>query len=39
MVQLRLYTENGAIQDRVVSRRDPGFYRAARDIEWGDPWP
>jgi ribosomal protein RSM22 (predicted rRNA methylase) len=39
MVQLRLCTGDGAIQDRVVSKRNPDDYRAARGVEWGDPWP
>jgi len=26
------------LEDAVVTRREPG-YRAARDAEWGDPWP
>ncbi|WP_236594217.1 small ribosomal subunit Rsm22 family protein [Saccharothrix sp. 6-C] len=39
MVQLRLCAQDGAIEDRVVSKRDPDAYRAARDVEWGDPWP
>ncbi|MBW4720418.1 small ribosomal subunit Rsm22 family protein [Saccharothrix obliqua] len=39
MVQLRVCAGDGELRDRVVSKRDPDAYRAARDVEWGDPWP
>jgi ribosomal protein RSM22 (predicted rRNA methylase) len=36
-VRLVLCTPSG-VEDAVVTRRDE-MYRAARDVEWGDPWP
>ncbi|RKT55245.1 small ribosomal subunit Rsm22 family protein [Saccharothrix australiensis] len=39
MARLRLCAGDGTAVDRVVSKRDPDAYRAARDVEWGDPWP
>jgi ribosomal protein RSM22 (predicted rRNA methylase) len=39
LVQLRLCTPSGAATDEIVSQRQGARYRAARDVEWGDPWP
>ncbi|SEQ95840.1 small ribosomal subunit Rsm22 family protein [Actinokineospora terrae] len=38
MVSLRLCGPDG-LADTIVSKRDPAAYRAARDTDWGDPWP
>jgi ribosomal protein RSM22 (predicted rRNA methylase) len=37
-VTLDLCTEDGLVRN-VVSRRDGALYKAARDADWGDPWP
>ena len=39
MVQLRLCTGEGTVEDQVVSKRHGGLYRDARDTTWGDEWP
>jgi ribosomal protein RSM22 (predicted rRNA methylase) len=39
LVSLRLCAGAGGLEDAVVSKRQGDRYRAARDVEWGDPWP
>jgi ribosomal protein RSM22 (predicted rRNA methylase) len=39
MVQLRLCTGEGTLEDQVVSKRHGELYRDARDTTWGDEWP
>jgi ribosomal protein RSM22 (predicted rRNA methylase) len=38
LVKFRLCTADG-IASAIVSKRQTGLYRAARDLEWGDRWP
>ena len=38
LVSLRLCTPAG-LQTVIVSKRQGDLYRAAKDTEWGDPWP
>jgi len=38
MVELRVCLD-GRIEERTLSRRDGPAWRAARDLEWGDPVP
>ncbi|ADB31558.1 Ribosomal small subunit Rsm22 [Kribbella flavida DSM 17836] len=39
LVSLRLCTDAGQLQEAIVSKRQGPLYRAARDTEFGDPWP
>ncbi len=39
LVSLTLCTSTGTLEDRIVSKRQGPLYRAARNTEWGDPWP
>ena len=39
LVQLEVCRADGTAAPAVVTRRDPGAYRAARDAAWGDAWP
>ncbi|HEY2794998.1 MAG TPA: small ribosomal subunit Rsm22 family protein [Micromonosporaceae bacterium] len=36
LVQLRLCTREGALADRIVSKRQGADYKRARDVSWGD---
>jgi ribosomal protein RSM22 (predicted rRNA methylase) len=36
MVQMRLCTPDGTLDDRIVSKRQGDDYRLARDMAWGD---
>ncbi len=38
LVQLEVCRADGTAGREVVTRRDPGRYRAARDVRWGDAW-
>jgi ribosomal protein RSM22 (predicted rRNA methylase) len=39
LVMLQVCTPEDAVQQALVSKRHAESYRAARDAEWGDPWP
>jgi ribosomal protein RSM22 (predicted rRNA methylase) len=39
LVSLAVCTTPPAIATELVSKRQGDRYRAARDVEWGDPWP
>ncbi|MEC3981791.1 small ribosomal subunit Rsm22 family protein [Amycolatopsis sp. H20-H5] len=39
MVQFRLCTDENVLADVVVTKKHGDLYRAARDTEWGGPWP
>lgn len=39
LVQLRTCEADGLLHERTVSKRQGDTYRAARDVDWGDPWP
>ncbi|NRQ40345.1 rRNA methyltransferase [Nonomuraea sp. NN258] len=39
LVSLRLCTREEGLRDVIVSKRQGPVYQAARDVEWGDPWP
>ncbi|GAA4905868.1 ribosomal protein RSM22 (predicted rRNA methylase) [Nonomuraea thailandensis] len=39
VVSLRLCTEGDGLRDVIVSKRQGGLYRQARDVDWGDAWP
>jgi ribosomal protein RSM22 (predicted rRNA methylase) len=39
MVTMELCQADGTSGQRIVSKKTGPLYRAARDIEWGDPWP
>ncbi len=39
MVSLELCTSAGVLERRVVTRRQPAAFRAARDAHWGGTWP
>ena len=38
LVSLRMCTPEPGIATELVSKRQGGRYRAARDVSWGDPW-
>jgi ribosomal protein RSM22 (predicted rRNA methylase) len=39
LVSLRLCRPDGTASDEIITRRlGSDVYRAARDVEWGDPW-
>ncbi|MCT9087948.1 small ribosomal subunit Rsm22 family protein [Streptomyces sp. ASQP_92] len=38
-VLLELCTAQEQLSRETVSKRHGALYRAARDVEWGDPWP
>ncbi|WP_236245262.1 small ribosomal subunit Rsm22 family protein [Streptomyces sp. CC210A] len=38
-VLLDLCTEDGGLRRDTVSKRHGPLYKAARDADWGDPWP
>lgn len=38
-VRLALCTEEGKLEEKVITRKDKQNYRSARDSEWGDPFP
>lgn len=37
-VRLALCTDQGALQEKVITRKDKELYRQARDTDWGDRW-
>lgn len=39
LVSLRLCTNAGDLTEEIVSKRQGPLYRAARDTDFGDPWP
>jgi ribosomal protein RSM22 (predicted rRNA methylase) len=39
MVTMELCRADGSSGQQIVSKKAGPLYRAARDIEWGDPWP
>lgn len=39
LVSLRLCTDTGELREEIVSKRQGPLYRAARNTEFGDPWP
>lgn len=39
LVMLQTCTPDDGVQQPLVSKRHAELYRAARDAEWGDPWP
>ncbi|WP_432948591.1 small ribosomal subunit Rsm22 family protein [Kribbella sp. CA-253562] len=39
LVSLRLCTGDGELREEIVSKRQGPLYRAARNTEFGDPWP
>ncbi|MCU1678680.1 MAG: rRNA methyltransferase, partial [Frankiales bacterium] len=36
--QLELCTASDRLRSESVSKRQGARYRAARDVQWGDPW-
>lgn len=38
-VALTLCRTEPAVEPSLISKRDRDAYRAARQVEWGDPWP
>lgn len=39
LVLLRTCESDGLLHDRLVSKRHPEAFRAARQVSWGDPYP
>jgi ribosomal protein RSM22 (predicted rRNA methylase) len=37
-VRLPLCTQEGTLEQKLVTRRSKEAYRAAKDAEWGSPW-
>lgn len=39
LVTMQVCTADEGVRQTLVSKRQGAAYRAARDAEWGDPWP